>query len=347
MPSERQLAQELGVSRFAVQAALRDLETQGWIERSPNCRPTISDLVGLDEPNARPKANTIAIWMIPDLQDLGGLMLLQGIRSALGQRGFHTLIGGTPTGTDAEVARAEAEFLRGAVENPVVAGVILWDTLGEELSPLLARAKSQRVPVLFVDRMPSGVREDFVACNHRQGAIQAVRHLVELGHRRIAFVTNGECASSIQDRFDGFRSAILDAGLLWRPEYVVTAETLTDPDNARRALTQLRALAEPPTALFAINDSLALRLDAAARQLGWHVPQELSIVGFDGLLRWMPSGGELTTVLQPFEEIGRTAATCLLERIRSEPSTCSRHILLEPRLVPNRSTAAQFEHASG
>jgi LacI family transcriptional regulator len=108
--------------------------------------------------------------------------------------------------------------------------------------------------------------------------------------------------------------------------------------RCEQVLRRLLAKERPPTAIFAVNDCVALHLMEAANNLGVDIPAQLSLVGFDWLLRTLPNGGELTTIAQPFEEIGEIAAERLLDRIKSNKTQSRRKILLDAPLVLRTST---------
>lgn len=341
VPSERALADDLGASRSAVRNALAELERLGWIDKQPNCRPRIKGSGRRNVHGSTPRADQIAVWMFPDFQDMGGLMLLQGIRGGLGAAGYDVLVGGSPSGSNDALAKAEHDFIRSLSESTNVAGAIVWNTG----NPLFLEAYSRisdQVPFVFVDREPpETVQADVVAANHRRGARTAMRHLLDLGHRRIAMFTTSESASSITDRAEGYRDMLWEAGIEFRPEYLISMSTSKDVDikaQVHKAMVALFSLPEPPTAIFAVNDGIAFNIQQIAGAMGLEVPRDFSLVGFDWLMRWHPSGGDLTTVSQPFEEIGRAAAECLLRRIRTGLDSYPRQVLLQTSLVVKSST---------
>ena len=162
-------------------------------------------------------------------------------------------------------------------------------------------------------------------------------------------VIEHERVSSVRERIDGYEAALREAEIPLSGHYILelsSTDAAAEIAQSERLITNMLGMKEPPTALFAVNDRAALNLLEAARRLGIGVPEQLSIVGFDGLLRWLPGGGELTTVAQPFEEIGRAAAQRLLERIGSSTADVPRHILLDAPLVIKASSGAPFVTSS-
>ena len=350
LPSERSLALEMGVSRATIQAAIRDVEAQGLIQCRPNCRPQVVSGRTMAAANSAQRAGQIAIWILPNLQDLGGTLILQGIRAAFGNHSYRILIGCPPSREREVVEAAEVEFLHSLVDNPDIAGVIVWDTGTPGCGRAYEALMAAKVPLVFIDREPPApIATDVVSVNNRLAARRAIRHLVSLGHNKIGMVIEHERVSSVQERIEGYEAALREAEIPPNPHYILQlseSDASCEVDPSERLLTDMLKMKEPPTALFAVNDQTALHLLEAAKRLGIAVPERLSIVGFDWLLRWLPGGGELTTVAQPFEEIGRTAAQRLLERIGSSTAEVPRHILLDAPLVIKASSGAPFVPSS-
>lgn len=343
LPSERKLAAEFGASRVSIQSAIRELEKMGLVVRRANHRPIVQSPKPSAGPSRSRVADQIAIWILPDLQDLGGMMILQGIRAMFGKVGYRLLIACPPSSDRDVIEKAEVEFLRDLAGNQDVAGAIVWDTgnLGcvAAYHDLIAAKK----PLVFIDREPPfDVNADVVACNNRGAARKAVQHLLDLGHRRISMVVASERASSVRDRIEGYRLALEQAEIsLGKSAVVEIRENGTDPvEDAQRLLIETLQGPDAPTALFAVNDRIALHLCEAAENLKIGVPDQVSILGFDWLLRGTPSSKKITTVSQPFDEIGRAAAQRLLEQIDSRASEIPREILLSAPLVIGESTGA-------
>jgi DNA-binding LacI/PurR family transcriptional regulator len=342
LPSERALAAELKVSRISVQSALEKLEQLGYLVRQPNCRPVVAKAA---ESSARVHtARMVAVWIHPSLQELGAAMMLQGIRTVLGSKGLQLLVGCTPSLELKVVHQTESAFLRSLVTNPAIAGAIVWDTGSPAFGQSYRDLGEAGIPVVFIDREPSAsIDADVVAANHRRAARNAVQHLIDLGHRKIAMVVNDDPASSVLDRMEGYCTALRQAEIPFRGDYLVrlpVAAGQTVPTDYESVIRRLICTGDAPTAVFAVNDQIASYVREVAKHVGLRIPKDLSLVGFDWLMRWLPSGGDLTTVSQPFEEIGRAAATRLLDRIESDADWIPRQILLDAKLLIRSTTAA-------
>jgi LacI family transcriptional regulator len=227
-------------------------------------------------------------------------------------------------------------------QDQVIVGIILWYLGGDANLPTLQALRAARIPLLFIDRRPpADFAADYVGVDNEQAAEEVVKHLLARGHRSIAHVSNFDTASTVMERLAGYRHALTAAGIPFRPELVQKAP---DPpgdhttDGCETLLDTLLSLPDPPTALFAVNDYVALRLLAILRGRNIRVPEDIAIAGFDGIERWMPGKPFLTTANQPFERIGRRAVEILLQRIEKGPASVCQHILLEAPLSAHAST---------
>jgi LacI family transcriptional regulator len=209
--------------------------------------------------------------------------------------------------------------------------------LREATSAALELALSDSYPFVVVDPLlPLGDRIPSVAVAHESGGDQVMRHLLELGHRRIAAITGPAGWLATDARLRAYHGALAAAGISPEPALEVTAAFQLEPGAAAAAM--LLDLPEPPTAIFGFNDAIAIGAMRAAYERGLRVPEDLSIVGFDDMEYATMVRPALTTVRQPLAEMGRNAISLihhLLERQRSE----SLHIELASRLVVRDSTA--------
>jgi LacI family transcriptional regulator len=195
------------------------------------------------------------------------------------------------------------------------------------------------VPIVAVD--PHTGRSDIptVDSDNLHGGYLAGKHLIDLGHRRIATITGRADLMSAQLREKGFRAAFAEAGLPM-DEHLVAAGDF-DPDIAAKAAHELLTGVEPPSAIFAANDATALATIEVARQLGLSVPHDLSVIGFDNVPDAAMCEPGLTTIEQPIREMGRRAARLLLDRLAEGalPETAdAEHVRLDTRLIQRGST---------
>jgi len=192
------------------------------------------------------------------------------------------------------------------------------------------------IPVVAVD--PHTGRGDLpsVEGDSYGGALLAVQHLVELGHRRIGFLAGREDLRSASLRAAGYRRALADAGLPHDP--ALTRAGDFELSTARRAAHSLLTADRPPTAVFAANDLSAIALLRTADELGVSVPDDLSVVGFDDIPEAARARPGLTTVRQPIQRLGVVATETLLALLRGdEPAGGT--VQLPTRLVVRGTTA--------
>jgi LacI family transcriptional regulator len=178
----------------------------------------------------------------------------------------------------------------------------------------------RKLPVVYFDRLPPSCRGPAVMVNNLEGAFEATRHLIELGHRRIAIITGPVAVSTAAERVEGFRNAMGMAGLPIPEGHLQSGEFRLE--GGYRCALEMMGLSPRPTALFATNYEMTLGALRALRELGIRCPQDVSVMGFDDFV--MGADGyswaamfspQLTTVAQPSYEIGREAVRLLLSWI--------------------------------
>ena len=183
----------------------------------------------------------------------------------------------------------------------------------------------------------SAARIPAVSAAHTSGADQVTRHLLELGHRRIAAITGSREWVATEERRRGYHAALASAGILPDSSLEIEAD-FEIAGGARAAMSLLLDRPQPPTAIFAFNDNLAIGAIQAARAHGLRVPEDLSVAGFDDSEHASLITPTLTTVRQPLAEMGRTAVN-LLRRLIDGQRVETLHVELGTRLVVRDSTA--------
>lgn len=200
------------------------------------------------------------------------------------------------------------------------------------------RLVNQEIPLVVLDPAGNpGRGVPSVAATNWSGGLEATRHLLELGHRRIAMITGPAFALSSRARLDGYRAALDAAGVPVDPELIRQGRfQIEDGVTHTHALMKLP---DPPTAIFAANDGQAIGVYHAANELRLHIPDDLSVIGFDDMPVWRWAQPPLTTINQPLREMGATAAAMLISLAQGEPLQQSR-VELSTELVVRQSTAA-------
>jgi DNA-binding LacI/PurR family transcriptional regulator len=201
----------------------------------------------------------------------------------------------------------------------------------------LQRLAAARIPLVVIDP-PEEPADDIrsVGTTNWQGGMTATRHLIELGHRRIAIISGPAGLWASRARLDGYRAAMQAAGLT-PDERLIRSDSFT-VSGGRAQAGELLSLSRPPTAIVAGNDSQAFGVLQAVGERGLRVPHDLSVVGFDDVPVASWAAPPLTTVRQPLAAMAATA----LRMLRSDPATAEgepRHIELATMLVVRESTA--------
>ena len=191
-------------------------------------------------------------------------------------------------------------------------------------------------PVVAVDPHTGSSTLATVDSDNLRGAELAVEHLLALGHRRIAMVTGRPDLESAARRERGYRDALTTAGL-GVDEALLEVGAYEAAESAQAA-QRLLALPDPPTAIFAANDTSAIAVIAVAQELGVRVPEDLSVVGFDNVSESALCSPPLTTVEQRIHEMGAQAMAMLVRLIRGE-AVEQTHVTLDTRLVVCATTA--------
>ena len=333
LPSERKLVQDLQVSRGVIRDAIREMESLGMVLCRPKCRPIIRNVSLAPTPVAEAELKHISIWLWPSPGDYSAASILKGIQSAEVPSDTRLVVASVPNAYNWQACLdAEAAFLESVATDRHTAGLILYYLGGERNKPALEAIRKAGIPMVFVDRLPPGPFDgDYVGSDNEAAARLGVQHLVELGHERIALISNQDEVSSVFGREAGYRRALREARIPLRSE-LIRRETIDDPTGVETAIEELLSLDAPPTAIVGINDHVALQVYEALQARGLSVPRDMSILGFDGLLRWVPGGGYLTTSCQDFERIGQLATEIVIERSKETSPIAFRHIFLNAPL---------------
>ncbi|MHA7176219.1 LacI family DNA-binding transcriptional regulator [Arthrobacter sp. Sr24] len=196
----------------------------------------------------------------------------------------------------------------------------------------------RNIPVVVIDPLnPPRTGIVSVGATNWAGGKAATEHLLELGHKRIAYIGGPATAECSIARQHGYLAALMGKGIPARAEYMTSGGFSLDFGVI--GTRELLALPEPPTAIFAGSDSTALGVLEEARRQGLRVPEDLSLVGFDGTSLTEQTLPRLTSVAQPLKEMGRAALRSVL-RLANGETLDSAHVELATQLVVRDSTAA-------
>jgi DNA-binding LacI/PurR family transcriptional regulator len=200
----------------------------------------------------------------------------------------------------------------------------------------LGHFAEMKVPIVLINNQHPEEFVYSVMIDNVGASEQATRHLIDLGHRRIAYIGDRGGFQSDSERREGYKKALASVDIAYAPELIRQADST--PDTAMQAVDQLLALDEPPTALFCYNDITAVGALLAARRHGCKVPDDLSVMGFDDLPLASYLNPTLTTIRQPMRDMGRQATSILFRLLDGAAVENSARVRGE--LIVRESTSA-------
>jgi len=266
--------------------------------------------------------------MIPNCSNPYFAEIVRGIEDTFFEAKFNVIL----CNSDDNPSK-QAQYIRVLHEKQVDGLIVLSSGGDDELVSLL---RAVDVPKVLVDREVDELAVDLVEVNHEVGGYLAMKHLLGLGHRRVACITGPLTLSSALQRLQGSRRALHEAGQAADPPYEATGDFTSEGGYA--AMRRLLLLPRPPTAVFACNDLMAIGAICAAASMGLRIPKDLSVIGFDDIALAAFSSPPLTTISQPKHQLGELAARLLLDRI-AKPGRKLRREILQPNLCLRESTS--------
>lgn len=285
----------------------------------------------------RLKRSHVVGTLIPDISNPFFAVLFRGIEDALARRDFSVIL----ANSDDDPAREQRglDMLRGRQ----VDGLIL--ATARRRDPAIAALAAAGFPYVLVNRHTDPLGPDAVVPDDYQGAVAAVDHLVELGHRRIGHIAGSVEISTGYKRRAGYADALLRHGLPVDRSLIVTGSYREA--GGYEAMRALLALAQPPTAVFAVNDLAAVGALRAIREAGLRAPRDCSVVGFNDLEMAAQTAPPLTSLRVPLRAMGLAAAERLLALLAGEDPG-PEGVVLPVELVRRESTGTvPAERAAG
>jgi LacI family transcriptional regulator len=272
---------------------------------------------------------TEAVGLVtPEIREPFFAELASAFEDEADRHGYTVFMSSTRSDRDREIASLER------LHDRHVDGLVLMTNTPDDGT--LARLIGRRKNVVLLDEDIPGVNVPRLFVENTEGAQAATRHLIEAGHTRIAYIGGPRGLFSVVERHEGFRTAMAEAGIPVRQEYVSLGGF--DPELARAATLKFLDLPEPPTAIFASSDYLAIGALMGLREAGISIPDQMSLIGFDD----MPFGSlltpPLTAVRQPVDQLGRHGFQLLLQLLNGETPPAVTRLPVE--LIARRSVGA-------
>ena len=253
--------------------------------------------------------------------------VVNGIEDVANDHGYSVFLANSNANPDREV-----KVVHSFHERRVDGILVTASRVGALYMPLLTET---RVPTVLINNQHPGEFVHSVMIDNTTASLQATEHLIQLGHKRVAYIGDRFGFQSDTERFAGYRRALEVADIPFLPE--LTAHGDGNAEGGMRAMERLSALAEPPTAVFCYNDMSALGALRAIRAKGWRVPEDISVVGFDDLFIASYTHPALTTISQPMRQMGSTAMEILLKLFNGANSKTN--IKVQGQLIVRESTA--------
>ena len=324
------VAKAAGVSVATVSRVLNG-KTRPDSPQSVKVRQAAAELGYAPNPtarNLRRSESRVILILVPNITNPYYAHIISGIGEAAHQMGYSAFLCNTAGSRDLE------EQVLGRLSRRQADGAILMAT---ELGSGYLKPYAQRYPIVQCSEYDPDIDIPHVSVDNYRAGREVMSYLLDLGHRRIGIISSLNRYGSTQQRLRGYRDALKRAGLPVRQDYIRYAAVDYSFSSGFDAAVSLLSQEERPTALFAISDMLALGAIAGAQELGFRVPGDVAVVGFDDVEHTTMFHPYVTTVVQPCYDIGFRAMELLGRLLRRE--SVPKSVLLPHRLMVRESTA--------
>lgn len=331
----KDIARDLGVSISTVSRALKDSPSISSVQkeriqqyaREYNFCP---NMIGEALRYSRVKPMKVIGVILPEMVHYFFMSVLSGIEEEARSRGYSVMVAQSNERYDKEV-----DICNYFYKNKVC-GIIVSQAKDTKQYDHFQRLMSNGIPLVFYDRICTGINCSRVVVDDYMGAYTAVSHLIESGCRRIAFYGSPMNMEISKNRYNGYHDALVKYGLKENPDWVRLCDNRTEAE----ALTPPILLKKPhPDAFFAINDDTAIGILYTAKHMGFRVPEDISICGFTNGDRSKACDPLLTTVDQRGTQVGKKAAEILIGLVEgSLPMDKTVHGMVRTSLVIRGTT---------
>lgn len=277
------------------------------------------------------KTQTIGL-IVPDVVNPFFAPVVRGAESAARKAGYRVLL----CNSEGDL-RLEREYIEDLVAHRVE-GLMLAPASDRSRSSILSLLRGG-FPLVLIDRALPDADCDLIVSDNANGARRLIEHLIGIGHREIAHVTDAEDTSTGRERLRGYRDALDAAGIPFQSELVV--RTTVDRIGGYRAAQEILRRDPLPTAIFAVNNMTAVGTMEALRERGLSVPRDMGLVCFDDVEHLAVLSPFLTVIDQPAETFGSLGAQLLLERMTGKASSRPRRVILQTDLIVRESCCVE------
>lgn len=253
------------------------------------------------------KTYTVGV-VIPRLSDIYATTIVDSVEEELYRNNYTILVCDSGGNSTMELERI------GNLMNRMVDGLILYPT--REDAAYLEKITKNRIPCVTVDMRVKGYSCDQVVTDNIHATFHAAEWLIKANHRKIGVITGDRTFFTAGQRLKGYEDALQSFGIPLKPEYIL-AEGFSEK-SGYDGIVQLMSLPDPPTAVISCNYYTTIGAMKAVYELGIRVPDQLSIIGFDNIGVSEIARPALSIVVQPMQEVGKTAAQLLLKRLQGD-----------------------------
>lgn len=278
------------------------------------------------------RTNTLGV-LLPKYDDPFFMEVIKGIESLARQRGYKVLISSSEQSYQQEYENILI-FQQGIIDGLLLC--LSKETINyQHLHNLISR----NIPLVQFDCVTTSIDSDQITSDDLDGAFTAVKYLIELGHRRIAYIGGPKKLENYQNRYQGFLNGLNEYQLKMNPDYVLHTPFGDFEEDGAAINAFIDAWPTLPDAIFASTDTLAILAMKKLKKLGHQIPKDIAIVGFGNLPLASICEPELTTIAQPSFSMGELAAKLLLDRINqpNQQSTASQQVELKTKLIIRES----------
>ncbi len=307
----KDIARDLGVSVATVSRALKDsprisAEKREEIKRYAREHNFFPNMIAESLRKSKVQPLKIIGVIIPQLTHYYFSSILSGIEEEASARGYRLMVA-----QSAEKYEREVRICQSFYENKVC-GIIVSQAKNTSKYDHFQKLIDQGVPLVFFDRICTGVNASRVVVDDYMGAYAAVTHLIDTGCKRIAYYGTSLTMEIGKNRYNGYRDALLKHGMKPEDRLIRTCDNRSD---AEAITPDVMSITNPPDAFFAVNDDTAIGILYSVKRLGFHVPDDISICGFTNGQRAIACDPMLTTVEQRGTRVGEEAANILIDQV--------------------------------
>ncbi|MCS0670712.1 LacI family DNA-binding transcriptional regulator [Cytobacillus firmus] len=276
--------------------------------------------------NLRNSESRLLLILIPTISNPFYLEIIKGIEQVAISQYYNILL----CETDSDPERENIYF--DLVRKKMADGIISMDPAvnGKTLKKL-----AENYAIIQCSEYEEGSGIPYVTIDNEEASYRAVKHLVQIGHKKIALINSDEKYLYARQRKMGYKRALEENGIALKPEYIIPTQHLGF-ENGQQAMKKILNLEERPTAVFAVSDLLAIGALKEINASGLHVPSDIAVVGFDKIDFSNMTNPTLTTIAQPMHKMGTVAAKMLIDKIKGIEVES---IILDHELVIRESTS--------